>query len=134
VADYTKVNLKENVDDQAPNFGLSPNLEARMARVPLELEGFGVTYLRVAPNFRIPFAHKHKQQEEAYVVISGGGRAKLGDDVVELTQWDAIRVPNETLRGFEAGPDGMEVVAIGAPNTGPGDAEMDMDHEAFWSD
>lgn len=134
MAGYTKVNLKENVDDQAPNFGLSPDLEARMARVPLELEGFGVTYLRIAPNFRIPFAHKHKQQEEAYVVVAGGGRAKLGDDVVELKQWDALRVPNETMRGFEAGSDGMEVVAIGAPNTGPGDAEMEMDHEAFWSD
>ena len=134
MAAYTKVNLREDVDDQAPNFGLSPQLEARMARVPLELEGFGISYQRVEPNFRIPFAHRHKQQEEVYVVISGGGRAKLEDEVVELKPWDALRVPKDTTRGFEAGPDGMEVIAIGAPNTGPGDAEMDMDHESFWSD
>jgi mannose-6-phosphate isomerase-like protein (cupin superfamily) len=131
MAGYTKVNLKEDVEDQAPNFGLSPDLEARMARVALELEGFGVSYQRIAPNFRIPFAHRHKQQEEVYVVVGGSGRAKLEDEVVELKHWDALRVPKETMRGFEAGPEGMEVIAIGAPNTGPGDAEMDQD---FWSD
>ena len=131
MADYTHLNLKQDVDDQAPNFGLSPNLEARMARVPLELEGFGVSYQRIAPNYRVPFAHRHKQQEEVYVVVNGGGRAKVGEDLIELKQWDALRVPNETMRGFEAGPDGMEVIAIGAPNTGPGDAEMDYE---YWSD
>jgi mannose-6-phosphate isomerase-like protein (cupin superfamily) len=132
--EYNKLNLKDDVEDQAPNFGLAPDLEARMARVPLELEAFGVSYQRVAPNFRIPFAHKHKQQEEVYVVVAGGGRAKLEDEIVELKQWDALRVPKDTMRGFEAGPDGMELIAIGAPNTGPGDAEMDTDHENFWSD
>ena len=132
MAEFTHLNLKQDVEDQAPNFGLSPNLEARMARVPLELEGFGVSYQRVAPNYRIPFAHHHKQQEEVYVVVNGGGRAKLGDDVIELKQWDALRVPKDTVRGFEAGPDGMELIAIGAPNTGPGDAEMD--HDDFWAD
>src|SRR5205807_2678383 len=64
MSDYTHINLKEDVDDQAPNFGLSPNLEARMARVPLELENAGVSYIRIAPGFRIPFGHKHKNQEE----------------------------------------------------------------------
>jgi mannose-6-phosphate isomerase-like protein (cupin superfamily) len=131
VAEYTHLNLKQDVDDQAPNFGLSPNLEARMARVPLELEGFGVSYQRIAPNYRVPFTHRHKQQEEVYVVVNGGGRAKLGDDLVELKQWDALRVPKDTTRGFEAGPDGMEFIAIGAPNTGPGDAELDHDS---WAD
>jgi len=131
MADYTHVNLKEDVEDQAPNFGLAPNLEARMARVPLELEEFGVSYQRIAPNFRVPFGHKHKNQEELYVVVGGGGRAKLEDEVVELKQWDAVRVPKDTMRGFEAGPEGMEVIAIGAPNTGPGDADMATD---WWTD
>jgi mannose-6-phosphate isomerase-like protein (cupin superfamily) len=132
LAEYNKLNLKEDVDDQAPNFGLSPDLEARMARVPLELEGFGVSYQRIAPNYRVPFAHRHKQQEEVYIVVGGGGRAKLEDEIVELKPWDALRVPKDTMRGFEAGPEGMEVIAIGAPNTGPGDAEMEQ--EGFWSD
>jgi mannose-6-phosphate isomerase-like protein (cupin superfamily) len=130
VADYTHLNLKE-VEDQAPNFGLSPHIEARMARVPLELEEFGVSYQRIEPNFRLPFGHKHKQQEEVYVIVGGGGRVKLEDEVVELKRWDAVRVPKDTMRGFEAGPDGMELIAIGAPNTGPGDADMAND---WWTD
>jgi mannose-6-phosphate isomerase-like protein (cupin superfamily) len=130
MSDYTHLNLKE-VEDQAPKFGLSPDLEFRMARVPLEMENAGVSYLRVGPNFRIPFGHTHKNQEEVYLVVSGGGRIKLGDDVRELKQWDAVRVHKDTMRGFEAGPDGVELIAIGAPNTGPGDAEME---QGWWAD
>ena len=128
---YTIKNLKADVDDQAPNFGLSPHLEARMARVPLELEQFGITYQQIAPNFRIPFGHRHKNQEEVYVVVRGSLRANLEGEIVELRQWDAIRVPRETMRGFEGGPEGAEVIAIGAPNTGPGDAEVEQE---WWAE
>ena len=124
---YTIKNLKADVDDQAPNFGLSPHLEARMARVPLELEQFGITYQQIAPNFRIPFGHRHKNQEEVYVVVRGSLRASLEGEIVELRQWDAIRVPRETMRGFEGGPEGAELIAVGAPNTGPGDAEVEQE-------
>jgi mannose-6-phosphate isomerase-like protein (cupin superfamily) len=130
MANYTIQNLKD-VDDQAPNFGLSPNLEARMARVPLELENSGVSYQRIAPNFRLPFGHTHNVQEEIYVVVSGSLRAKLDDDVVELKQWDAVRVPRETMRSFEGGPEGAELIAFGAPNTGPGDANV---QQGWWID
>jgi mannose-6-phosphate isomerase-like protein (cupin superfamily) len=125
MAVYTIQNLKD-VEDQAPNFGLSPQLEARMARVPLELENFGVSYQRLEPNFRVPFGHKHKNQEEVYLVVSGSMRAKVDDAVVELKQWDALRVHKDTMRGFEAGPEGAELIAIGAPNTGPGDAVVEQ--------
>ncbi|TML46011.1 MAG: cupin domain-containing protein [Actinobacteria bacterium] len=130
MAEYTVQNLKE-VEDQAPNFGLSPNLEARMARVPLELQEFGISYQRLAPGFRLPFAHTHKNQEEVYLVVSGSMRVKLGDDIVELKQWDAVRVPKETIRSFEGGSEGAEVIAVGAPNTGPGDAVVE---ENWWVD
>ncbi|HEY3207455.1 MAG TPA: cupin domain-containing protein [Gaiellaceae bacterium] len=130
MAEYTVRNMKE-VEDQAPKFGHSPHLEARMARVPLELEEFGISYQRIAPGFRVPFAHTHKKQEEVYVVVSGSMLAKLGDDVVELKQWDAVRVPKETMRSFEGGPEGAEVIAVGAPNTGPGDAVVE---ENWWVD
>jgi mannose-6-phosphate isomerase-like protein (cupin superfamily) len=128
--EYTHLNLKD-VEDQAPKFGLSPQLEFRMARVPLELENSGVSYLRIAPNFRLPFGHTHRNQEEVYVVVSGSGRAKLGDEIRDLKQWDALRVPKDTMRSFEAGPEGAELLAIGAPNTGPGDAETEP---GWWSD
>ena len=126
---YTVVNLKE-VEDQAPNFGLSPDLEARFARVALEAERIGVTYQRLAPNFRVPWGHTHKTQEEVFLVVNGSMRAKLEDEVVELKPWDALRVAKETMRGFEAGSEGVEFLAVGAPG-GPGDAETTQD---WWSD
>ncbi len=123
MAGYTRVNLKE-VEDQAPKFGLSPNIEARFARVPLELQNSGITYFRFAPGFRVPFGHRHKVQEELYVLVRGTARIKIEDDIVELKRWDTVRVPNDKTRCLEAGPDGAEILAFGAPNTGPGDGEM----------
>jgi mannose-6-phosphate isomerase-like protein (cupin superfamily) len=131
VADYTKINLKDDVEDQAPKFGLAPHIEARMARVPLELEKCGISYQRLAPNFRLPFGHRHKQQEEVYVLVNGSVRVKLDDEVIELREWDAVRVPKDTMRSFEAGAEGAELIAVGAPNTGPGDADME---QGWWSD
>ena len=130
MAVYTVQNLKQ-VENQAPNFGIGPELEARMARVPLELEQSGLSYQRLGPGFRVPFGHRHNVQEEVYIVVSGSMRAKLDDAVVELKQWDAVRVPKETMRSFEGGPDGAEVIAVGAPNTGPGDAVVE---QGWWSD
>jgi mannose-6-phosphate isomerase-like protein (cupin superfamily) len=131
MAGYTKVNLKEDVEDQAPRFGLEGKIEARMARVALELENAGVSYQRLAPNYRVPFAHKHKNQEEVYILVSGSARAKVEDEIIDLKPWDALRVHKDTVRGFEAGPEGAEMIAIGAPNTGPGDAETFQD---WWMD
>lgn len=131
MAGYTKLNLKDDVEDQAPRFGLGDNLEARMARVPLELEQLGISYQRLGPGYRLPFGHRHKTQEEVYVVIGGSARAKVEDEIVELRPLDALRVHKDTARSFEAGPEGVELIAIGAPNTGPGDADMLND---WWTD
>jgi mannose-6-phosphate isomerase-like protein (cupin superfamily) len=129
MAEYTVVNMKE-VEDQAPKFGLSPDLEARFARVPLEAELIGISYQRLAPNFRIPWGHTHKTQEEVYVLVGGSGRLKVGDDVIELRPWDAVRIHKDTMRSFESGDEGAELLAIGAPG-GPGDAEMEQE---WWKD
>jgi uncharacterized cupin superfamily protein len=121
MGDYTLTNVKD-VEDSAVQFGLSPDLEARFVR-NLGLEQFAISYQRLAPGYRAPFAHRHKEQEELYVILSGGGRLKLEDEIVDVRQWDLVRVPKETTRNFEAGPEGLELLAVGAPNTGPQDAE-----------
>jgi hypothetical protein len=131
MSDYTHLNLKEDPDDQAPNFGLGDHLEFRMARVPLGLEQSGLSYLRMEPGYRLPFGHKHKNQEEVYVLVSGSARIKLEDEVVDLKPFDAVRVAKDTMRNFEGGPEGAEVIAFGAPNTGPGDAPMTQN---WWTD
>jgi mannose-6-phosphate isomerase-like protein (cupin superfamily) len=130
MAGYTHLNLKE-LEDQAPKFGMSPDMEFRSARVPLEMENAGVSYLRVAPNFRVPFGHNHNVQEEVYVVLSGSARLKLDDEVIELKPLDAVRIHRDTMRNFEGGPEGAEVIAFGAPNTGPGDGPMT---QGWWTD
>ncbi len=130
MAGYTHLNLKD-VEDQAPKFDMSPDLEFRSARVPLEMENAGISYMRVAPNYRQPFGHHQKVQEEVYVLLSGSARLKLGDEVIELKPLDAVRVDRETVRNVEGGPEGAELIAFGAPNTGPGDAEV---VQGWWMD
>jgi mannose-6-phosphate isomerase-like protein (cupin superfamily) len=130
MAGYTLVNMREDVDDQGPNFGLAPDFEARFARVPLEAELIGITYQRLAPNFRLRNGHTHKTQEEVYVLVSGSARAKLGDEIRELKEWDAVRVHKDTMRTFEAGPEGAVLIAVACPG-GPGDAVITED---WWAD
>ena len=110
---YAIRNLKE-IEDSAVKFGLSPQMESRFARKDLGAETLGLSYQRLAPNMRQPFGHRHEQQEEVYVVLSGGGRVSFDDEVVEIRPWDAVRVAPDTTRAFEAGPDGLELLAFGA--------------------
>jgi mannose-6-phosphate isomerase-like protein (cupin superfamily) len=125
---YTLRNLKQ-IDDMAERFGLGDGLEARFARGALDLENFGLSYQKLAPNFRIPFGHKHERQEEVYVVLSGTARMKVDDEIVELAPLDAIRVPAQVTRALEAGPDGVEVLAIGAPQ-----AQDTAMQQGWWDD
>jgi uncharacterized cupin superfamily protein len=131
MADYTKLNLKRDVEDMAPRFQLSPGLESRFARKPLGLENSGFSYYRIAPDFRTPFGHKHSEQEEIYVIVSGSAQLKLDDEVIELAQWDTVRIPAAAMRCLEGGPEGAEVLAFGAPNNDNQDAEM---VPGWWSD
>jgi mannose-6-phosphate isomerase-like protein (cupin superfamily) len=130
MATHTVVNLME-VEDQAPKFGYAPNLESRFARKSLELENSGLSHYRVAPGYRVPFGHRHAEQEEIYLVVSGSALVKLDDEILELAQWDAVRIPVGVMRSFGAGPDGAEILAFGAPNTDNADIEMEQD---WWTD
>jgi len=131
MSSYTIRNLKTDVEDAASSFGLAPDLEARFARDTLECEKLGLSYQRLAPGFRGPFGHRHGEQEEVYVVVGGSGRVKIEDEVHDLAPWDAVRFAPPTMRAFEAGPDGLELLVVGAPKTPPGDAEL---VQGWWSD
>jgi mannose-6-phosphate isomerase-like protein (cupin superfamily) len=131
MSEYTVANLKGDVEDQAPQFGLSPDLAGHFARQTLACEQSGLSYQTLAPNFRLPFGHTHAKQEEIYVILAGGGRMKIGDEVVDVKALDAVRVAAGTWRGFEGGPDGMELVAFGA-RCGMEQDENDADMEQGW--
>ena len=128
---FTRKNLKADVDDVGSNFDGSPDLEFRLATKVLELEQSGLGYQRIPPNYRFPYGHTHKRQEELYVVLGGSGRMKLDDEIVELAQWDAVRVSPGTWRGYEAGPEGLEILVIGAPNLGENPRD-DVEGERDW--
>jgi uncharacterized cupin superfamily protein len=129
MSDYTKKNLKGDIENSAESYGMADKLEARFARKSMGLEQFGFSYQKMQPGFRQAFGHVHREQEEVYVVLEGGGRVKIEDEIVDLRTWDALRVPPGVTRAFEAGPDGMAYIAIGGNPTG--DADMIQD---WWTD
>ena len=119
---YAITNLRE-IEDSAPGFGLAPALEARFARSTLGPEAIGLSLQRLAPDVRQPFGHRHRRQEEVYVVLAGGGRVNLDGEVRDVRPWDAIRVAPATARCFEAGTDGLEFLAFGTSTGGGDDVE-----------
>jgi mannose-6-phosphate isomerase-like protein (cupin superfamily) len=110
-----------DVEDSAPKFGFAEIQEARFAKHDLEAEDTGISHHRLKANKRQPFAHKHEQAEEIYVVLAGSGRVKLDDEIVKLEALDAIRVAPGVIRAFEAGPDGIELLACGPRHDGDGE-------------
>src|SRR5580704_15165836 len=117
--------VEDSVGDRAPG------IEGRFGRKHLDSRDLGISYFRYAANLRSPMAHSHREQEEAYVVVAGSGRVLLDDDVYELRQWDVVRVAQEVVRAFEAGPDGQEIIAVGGPKPDDGDGVMGV---AAWPD
>jgi mannose-6-phosphate isomerase-like protein (cupin superfamily) len=127
---YTRKNLRNEVEDQAPKFGMPAEMQARFARTPLGGKTLGLSLFTLAPGFRIPFGHKHVGQEEVYVVVRGSARVKVEDEIVALDKWDAIRFEKNTMRDVEAGPEGVDYLAFGA---GEDPAEVEMVH-GWWND
>src|SRR3954468_4803112 len=115
---FTHKNLKRDLDDVGSNFNGAPGLEFRLATDALELDQSGLCYQRVPPGSRFPYGHTHAKQEEVYVVVRGSGRMKLDDEIIDVAEWDVVRVPPGTWRGYEAGPEGLEILVFGAPNLG----------------
>jgi uncharacterized cupin superfamily protein len=128
------MNFKADLEDVGPRFDGAPDLEFRLATKQLGLEHSGLGYQRVPPGYRFPYGHTHKRQEEVYVVVSGGGRMKVDDEIIELREWDAVRVSPGAWRGYEAGPDGLEILVIGAPNLGDDPREDVEGRRDWWAD
>ena len=133
MAGFTIKNLKNDVEDSAPNFGMAPDMEAHFASGDLELSTSGAAYEWRAPNARTPFGHSHKEQEEIYVVVKGSGRIKLDDEITEIGELDAIRISPGVMRNVEAGPEGIGIVCFGAPKI-EGDKQEEAEMVPGWWD
>jgi quercetin dioxygenase-like cupin family protein len=128
-ATHTKVHLADDVQDAAKVHSMPPGIEAHFAKAALGCEVTGLTLFRLDAGFRTPFGHRHARQEELYVVLSGSCTVRVEDEEVPLGPLEALRVRPDAWRGIEAGPDGVEYLAFGAPADGPRDAETDP---AWW--
>lgn len=126
MSDFATVNLldvEDSVGDRVPG------MEGRFGRKHLDSRDLGVSLFRYAADLRSPMAHSHREQEEAYVVVAGSGRVLLNDEVHPLRQWDVVRVAPEVVRAFQAGPDGLDIIANGGPKPEGGDG---VRAEAAW--
>ena len=128
MSSYTLVNLRDIEDVVGDR---APGVEGRFGRKHLDSTELGVSYFRYGPNVRSPFGHSHREQEEAYIVVEGSGRAKLDDEVMELSKWDVLRVAPEVVRAFEGGLEGLALIAIGGTRPEDGDGVMVPD---WWTD
>jgi quercetin dioxygenase-like cupin family protein len=126
--DYTKINFAE-IDDSASGRGF--DMEARFARKQIESEHLGVSHFSYGSGVRPPYGHRHREQEEVYVITGGGGRLRLDDEIIDVRKGDVIRVAPQVVRAFEAGPGGLEMIAVGNDRPADGDGEMIQD---FWTD
>jgi quercetin dioxygenase-like cupin family protein len=125
VSDWAKSNFGELPDVSPPEVAI----RWRFAREALGSPELGVSRFTFEPGARMPWGHRHRVQEEAYVVVAGTGRAKLDDEVVALSRWDVLRVAPGVIRSFEAGPDGLDLLCIGGAKPAGGDTEQFAD---FW--
>jgi quercetin dioxygenase-like cupin family protein len=128
MSQFATVNLLEVEDSVGDR---APGIEGRFARKHLDSRDLGISLFRYSSDVRSPMAHSHREQEEAYIVVSGSGRVLLDGEVHELSQWDVVRVAPEVVRAFEAGPDGLDIIAVGGPKPTDGDGVMG---NATWPD
>ena len=124
--DWTKKNFGE-LRDVSPQ---GARMQWRFARDALHSPELGVSRFTYEPGARMPWGHRHRVQEEAYVVVAGSGRAKLDAEIVELSTWDVLRIAPDVIRSFAAGPAGLEVICLGGRKPKGGDTER---FEDFWA-
>lgn len=129
MTDFTKVNLRE-VKDSASGGGLGEINEARFAKGDLAMTKLGISYQKLFAGKRSRAGHKHSEQEELFIILSGSGHMKLDDDVIDVGPLDAVRVGQGVVRGLEAGSDPLEFVVVGAPLLQERDFEFVQD---FWA-
>lgn len=125
MAQWTKKNFAQ-ITNRSPD----ESMEWRLSRGSTRSQQVGVSRFTFTPGARMPYGHRHREQEEVYVIVSGAGRMKLDDEIIEVEEWDVIRVVPEVMRAFEAGPDGLDVLCVGGRRPKGGDTERD---EAFWT-
>lgn len=128
MSDYTITRVEEVGDILGDYPG-----EMRMLTGALGSEQVAITHRRMPRHTggKGGYGHRHKTQEEIYLVVSGELEFKLGDDVVVVGPWTAVRVPPDTVRSvWNEGTEDAHLVIVSTKIDDPrADAETVPD---FW--
>jgi mannose-6-phosphate isomerase-like protein (cupin superfamily) len=128
MADYTIKALAEVPDVLGDYPG-----EMRFATYEIGAQQAALTWRRMPPGTggKGSYGHRHRTQEEIYLVVSGTVQFKLEDDVVDVPAGTVVRVAPQVARSvWNEGPDDAELVIVSMRIADPhGDAEVVAD---FW--
>jgi mannose-6-phosphate isomerase-like protein (cupin superfamily) len=106
---YSKV----NVSDIEP---AGPGGAVRFVRRELDLQAFGINWFELPPNAEGNYHDESNSgQEEVNVIVRGSGTYVIDGEEVPAREGDVFRFDPETERGPKAGPEGLTMVAVGAP-------------------
>ena len=106
---YSKV----NIDEIEP---AGPTGAVRFIRRELGLEAFGINWFDLPPNAPgVAHDERDSGQEEVNVIIRGSGTYTIDGEDVPVRAGDVFRFDPETHRQPAAGPEGLTMLAVGAP-------------------
>lgn len=96
----------------------------------LELTSCEISLNCVPKGFKLPFNHKHKQNEEVYIVLKGKGILTLDNNKLEVKEGDCVKVPPQISRTLEnSGDSEFQFICVQAKENsleqfGLGDGEL----------
>ena len=105
----------------------------RLLGGPLDSQQVTLTYRDMPPGSggKGGYGHRHKTQEEIYLVLSGRLEFKLGEEVIELGPLTAVRIAPETVRSvWNEGPEDATLLIASVRSGDPSD-DVEL-VEDFW--
>jgi mannose-6-phosphate isomerase-like protein (cupin superfamily) len=129
MATYQLVNLGD-VDDWLGDY---PG-EMRGITYAIGAEQVALTHRRMPQHTgsKGSYGHRHRTQEEIYLVLSGTLQFKLDDEVVEVGRHQAIRIPPATWRGvWNDEREDAELIIV-SPRIDDPQGDVERSAEDFW--
>lgn len=85
------------------------------ARAELGVTSFGMQVIQMPPGFSDYPEHDHTEsgQEEVFLALKGSGWIEIGGERVDLEPGLFVRVGPQPRRKVYAGPDGIQMLALG---------------------
>jgi len=97
----------------------------------LEAASLGARLWRLAPG-QASTKHRHRHQEELYLLLEGGGRMRVDGELLALSPLDAVLVEPESVRQVFNDTDADQLwLVVGAPPEAANTLEMSDEELSF---